>query len=270
MEEGCHHLLAQESPIGGISRLAVMPVRIVISRSTKRREEQEPTSGAALFELSAIRKSYRSAAGDVVVLHDLSLTISPGELCAITGPSGSGKTTLMNLLGLLDRPSGGRYLMDGTEVTGLPADRLADLRNRRIGFVFQSFHLLPRLTVLDNVGLPLMYRGVPRHRRRDLAKAALDRVGLGGRRQYMPEELSGGQRQRVAIARALVGNPQLILADEPTGNLDSGTAEDVMGVFRQLHRDGATVVIVTHDLAVAGHCQRRIVLLDGKVVQDAA
>lgn len=221
-----------------------------------------------MFELKGISKAYRLAGKNVPVLHDLSLTIDVGEMCAITGPSGSGKSTLMNVIGLLDRPCAGTYTLNGADVTRLLPDRLADTRNSRIGFVFQSFHLLPRMSVLDNVGLPLLYRGLPTHRRRERAEAALARVGLGSRLLHRPEELSGGQRQRVAIARALVGDPQLILADEPTGNLDSGTAAEIMAVFRQLNQEGATVVVVTHDPQVAARCGRRIVLRDGRIMRD--
>jgi putative ABC transport system ATP-binding protein len=189
---------------------------------------------------------------------------------AIVGQSGSGKSTLMNILGCLDTPTGGRYRIRGQDVAGLSDDALADLRNREIGFVFQTFQLLPRSTALANVELPLVYRGVPRGERRARAEAALAAVGLQNRARHRPNELSGGQRQRVAIARALVGEPSLLLADEPTGNLDSATGDEIIRLFAELHRRGHTLVLVTHEPRLAARCPRAIRLSDGRVVADGA
>ncbi|MFK3781768.1 ABC transporter ATP-binding protein [Agrobacterium sp. NPDC089420] len=205
------------------------------------------------------------------VLRDVSFSASAGDFCALTGASGSGKTTLMNLIGLLDRQTTGEIEIAGQKTSLLSADAAARLRNRMIGFVFQSFHLLPCYTALDNVALPLVYRGVSKRMRRELAAAALHQVGLGNRMAHRPDELSGGQRQRVAIARALVGNPKLLLADEPTGNLDSQSADDVMSLFLALNAElGLTVIIVTHDPTIAARCPRRIVMRDGQVLDDSS
>ena len=225
--------------------------------------------GTAMLLISNVSKAYASKTASLPVLQNISLTIQRGELCAITGTSGSGKTTLMNLIGLLDRPDQGSIVIEGIAVEGLGEGRTAELRNRLIGFVFQSFHLLPRLQAIDNVALPLMYRGIPKARRRAEAASALDLVGLGTRLEYLPEQLSGGQRQRVAIARALVGRPALILADEPTGNLDSATSDEIMNLFLHLNRKHeTTLVLVTHDPTIAARCPRRIVVRDGEVLDD--
>lgn len=222
-----------------------------------------------MLSIENITKTYRSRAGSLPVLTRVSLEIRRGELCALTGASGSGKTTLMNLIGLLDRPDEGSIRIDGIDTAVLRESHVAALRNRLIGFVFQSFHLLPRLSALDNVALPLLYRGMGKAGRRSLAAAALERVGLAARTAHHPEEMSGGQRQRVAIARALVGAPPLLLADEPTGNLDSHAADDIMGLFLALNRDtGVTILIVTHDPTIAARCPRRIVMRDGCVLDD--
>ena len=222
-----------------------------------------------MLEISDLSKSYGSKAAPLPVLHDVFLQIGRGELCAITGSSGSGKTTLMNLIGLLDRPDSGRIVIDGHAVAGLDDDKTAELRNALIGFVFQSFHLMPRLTALDNVALPLLYRGMRKHERQRAAAEAITLVGLTQRAGHFPEQLSGGQRQRVAIARALVGNPALILADEPTGNLDTQTSDEIMNLFLHLNRTrDATVVLVTHDPTIAARCPRRIVVRDGRILDD--
>ncbi len=207
--------------------------------------------------------------GEVVrALDGVSFGIARGEWVAIVGQSGSGKSTLMNLVGCLDTPTSGTYRLNGADVQGLGDDALADLRNREIGFVFQTFQLLPRATALANVELPLVYRGVSRRERRRRAEAALAAVGLTNRTHHRPNELSGGQRQRVAIARALVGEPSILLADEPTGNLDSATGEEIIRLFDELHRRGHTIVLVTHEPRLAARCPRAIRLSDGRVVGD--
>lgn len=213
---------------------------------------------------------YRMGEQIVHALDGVSVDISRGELVSIMGPSGCGKTTFMNLIGCLDNPSRGQYWLNGQAVASLDETELARIRNREIGFVFQTFNLLPRATAVENVALPLTYSGVPRKERKQQAEAALERLGLGDRMQHRPSELSGGQRQRVAIARALVGEPSLILADEPTGNLDSKTGAEILAVFDELHSDGHTIVIVTHEADVAAHSQRQIRLLDGGVDYDSA
>ncbi len=202
---------------------------------------------------------------DVPALDDVSLDIHPGEFVAIVGPSGSGKSTMMNILGCLDRPTHGSYRLAGTPVADLDDDGLAALRSRTIGFVFQSYNLLPRTTALDNVATPLLYQGIGRSERARRARAALERLGLGDRMDHEPTELSGGQQQRVAVARALVTEPALILADEPTGNLDSHAGADVIALLRELHRSGRTIVLITHDPEVAASADRQIHLLDGRI-----
>jgi putative ABC transport system ATP-binding protein len=218
--------------------------------------------------LSEIGKTYRLGEVDYPALIDINLTIGDNEFLALTGASGSGKSTLMNILGCLDTPTSGRYELDGIEVANLDEDEQADVRNRKIGFVFQNFYLMPRMTAMDNVAQPLIYRGISPARRREHATRALQRVGLGDRMTHRPNEMSGGQRQRVAVARALVGQPELLLADEPTGNLDSRTAREIMDLFAQLHSEGQTVVIVTHDPAIAACCKRLVRLHDGRIAED--
>ena len=221
-----------------------------------------------MIELRRLSKAYGANEG-LVVLRDIGLRIETGEFCALTGASGSGKTTLMNLMGLLDRPTAGDIEIAGMNTSMMSADAIAGLRNRMIGFVFQSFHLLPRYSSLDNVALPLVYRGIGRSRRREMAAESLRQVGLSDRITHRPDELSGGQRQRVAIARALIGGPNLLLADEPTGNLDSRTADEIMSLFLQLNADlGLTVILVTHDPTIAARCPRRIVMRDGCIEDD--
>ena len=218
-----------------------------------------------MIELQEIARTYPAPGGGTVkALCDVSLTIERGDFVAIVGASGSGKSTLMNVLGLLDRPDSGRYLLDGEDVAGLDVNRQARLRNRRIGFVFQSFHLLPRTSALENVELPLLYSD--RHDIAGLGRRALEQVGLADRILHRPSELSGGQQQRVAIARALVNEPDLLLADEPTGNLDAAAAAELMSLFESLNDAGRTIVLVTHDAGIAAHCPRVVRLEKGRLV----
>lgn len=222
----------------------------------------------SLIELSEVSKVYDMGAEQVHALDGLDLMIEKGEYVAVMGASGSGKSTLMNVVGCLDRPSSGSYQLNGTAVQDLSDEELAAIRNREIGFVFQTFNLLARTDALHNVELPLVYAGIGRKERRDMAEAALDRVGLADRSRHDASELSGGQRQRVAIARALVNNPSILLADEPTGNLDSVTSQEIMELFDDLHGGGNTVVLVTHEVDIAAHAGREVYLRDGKVVRD--
>ena len=218
-----------------------------------------------IVQLENVYKDYLQGREPVHVLHDISMTVEQGEYIAIMGPSGSGKTTLMNLLGCLDVPTSGTYLLEGQDIGSLSDDALADIRNQSIGFVFQNFHLLPKMTALDNVALPLLYRGVPLKDRRTRAEAALKLMGLGDRMDFYPNQLSGGQQQRVAIARAIVGNPRLLLADEPTGALDTASGVQIMDIFRRLSQRGITIIMITHELGIAQCADKIFHILDGRL-----
>jgi putative ABC transport system ATP-binding protein len=230
--------------------------------------DTSPAPEQPVIDLGGIRKVYSSGTIEFEALHSISLEIHPGEYVAVMGPSGSGKSTLMNILGCLDVATAGRYLLAGEDVSDMDEDELADVRNRRIGFVFQQFNLLPAMSALRNVELPLSYGAVPREERRRRAQEALERVGLGDRLENRPNQMSGGQQQRVAVARALVTDPALVLADEPTGNLDSTSTADVLRLFDELHAQGRTVVLITHEAEVAHHAQRVINIRDGSVASD--
>ena len=232
--------------------------------------DRDVSDKAALIELNGVRRRYAMDGQAVEALAGIDLSIGAGEFIAITGASGSGKSSLLNILGCLDRPTEGRYLIEGRDVAGMDDEAASDIRNRRIGFVFQSFHLLPRLTVLENVLLPLRFHRSPPADAAGRAMELLERVGLAERRNHRPSELSGGQMQRAAIARALLLQPALLLADEPTGNLDSRSATDVMALIREVHGSGQTVVLVTHDPDIAAHAARQIRLRDGRIEHDSA
>ena len=227
-----------------------------------------PMDNAAVIRVAGLGKSYETAAGLFPALKGVDLDVRPGEFIAIMGPSGSGKSTFMNLLGCLDTPTVGDYFLAGENVAQMDKDALALLRNRTLGFVFQGFNLLPRMTLQDNVALPLVYAGVDRETRQQRARELLAKVGLGQYAESLPSRISGGQQQRVAIARALVNRPRLILADEPTGNLDSHTSEEIMRLFEELNGEGITIVLVTHEPDIAAHCKRQVRFLDGQIVSD--
>jgi putative ABC transport system ATP-binding protein len=221
-----------------------------------------------LIRIENLSKVYQLGQVQVHALKNINLTIEKNEYVGVMGPSGSGKSTLMNILGCLDVPTSGRYILNDQDVSNLSDDELARIRNKEIGFVFQTFNLLPRATALHNVELPLIYNGTPRAKRKELAMQALERVGLADRALHRPNELSGGQRQRVAIARALINNPSIILADEPTGNLDSKTGEEILQIFEELNAAGNTIVLVTHEEDIGRRCKRLIRLLDGEIIKD--
>lgn len=220
------------------------------------------------IKLSDIRKIYTIGDSTVAALDGVNLHIRKGEFAAIMGPSGSGKSTLMNILGCLDRPTSGSYVLDNEEVAKLNDDDLAITRNKKIGFIFQNFNLLSRISALENVALPLIYAGVDRKTRLNRARELLNSVGLEKRMDHLPNELSGGQRQRVAIARALVNDPRIIMADEPTGNLDTKSSVEIMGLFGQLHKQGKTIILVTHEPDIAEYAERQLIVRDGKLVRD--
>lgn len=222
----------------------------------------------AIIELSGIKKEYKIGSEEIHALSGVSLNIFKNEYVALMGPSGSGKSTLMNMLGCLDSPTDGEYTLNGLAVAKMSDNELAEVRNKQIGFVFQTFNLLPRSTTLENVMLPLVYSGIAKPKREEMAKKVLEQVGLGNRMSHKPNELSGGQRQRVAIARALVNNPAIILADEPTGNLDSKTSIEIMGLFEEIHKNGNTIILVTHEEDIALYAHRIVRLKDGIVESD--
>jgi putative ABC transport system ATP-binding protein len=241
-----------------------MPLEITASESYR----QDLVDAGIVIRTEALAKVYQMGTEEVHALRGIDVEIHKGEYVAIMGPSGSGKSTLMNLIGCLDSPSSGRYWLAGRLVSELDDDELAYIRNKEIGFVFQTFNLLPRATALHNVELPLIYNGTPSEERIERAKKALERVDLVPRMHHKPNELSGGQRQRVAIARALVNNPSIVLADEPTGNLDSKTGEEIMNLFENLHGQGNTIILVTHEMDIAQHAHRVIFIRDGKIASD--
>ena len=218
--------------------------------------------------LSGIKKAYKMGGEDLLILKGITIDIHEGEFAALMGPSGSGKSTLMNILGCLDRPTEGSYLLDGEEVAGLSDGQLAAVRNKKIGFVFQNFNLLPRISSLDNVALPLVYAGVRKKERRERAMQCLEAVGLADRAMHLPGELSGGQRQRVAIARALVNEPHIIMADEPTGNLDTKSTKDIMDIFQIMNEQGNTIILVTHEPEIAACASRQLLVRDGLITRD--
>jgi len=221
-----------------------------------------------LVDVRDLHKDYYTVAGTISVLKQVNFSMDTGDYVAIMGPSGSGKSTFMNILGCLDQPTSGEYALDGHQVAKLSANALAQTRNQTIGFVFQGFNLLSRVNLIDNVALPLVYAGVEKTERQARAKVLLKKVGLELHMQSMPNQISGGQQQRVAIARALINNPRLILADEPTGNLDSTTSEEIMALFSELNQDGISIILVTHETEIAAHASRQVRFLDGRIVQD--
>lgn len=248
-----------------VSPPAVSPAGAAPSADSSAQNLMSSRPSEAALEMTGIRKVYNTGSVAFAALKGIDLSIQSGDFVAVTGPSGSGKSTLMNIVGCLDRPTSGVYRMEGEEVSTLSDNRLAEIRNRRIGFVFQSFNLLPRATALENVEVPLFYRGIPRRKRVPVARQILDRVGLAHRADHTPAQLSGGEQQRVAIARALVGDPTLILADEPTGNLDTARTVEILRLFEELHDEGRTILLITHEPEVASRAMRTIVMRDGEL-----
>ena len=238
--------------------------------ATQRQATDPGAPDAAIIVTSGLTRDYALGAEVIKALRGIDLTIHRNEFVAVMGPSGSGKSTLMNVIGCLDTPTAGDYWLNGQRVSDLNDSELARIRNKEIGFVFQTFNLLPRATALHNVELPLIYAGVPAKTRKERAVSALESVGLGDRKDHRPAELSGGQRQRVAVARALVNHPSILLADEPTGNLDSKTGEEIMQLFERLHEGGQTIILVTHEHDIAAHARRQIHILDGVIDRDTA
>ncbi len=221
-----------------------------------------------MIEVTDLSKHYRISSGNVFALRNVNLSVKKGEFLAIVGASGSGKSTLMNILGCLDKPTSGSYRLDGVDVLSLKSSRLADIRNKKIGFIFQGFNLLEKMTAIENVELPLMYARIPHKKRREISVDALSKVGLSERLHHKPTQLSGGQQQRVAIARAITQKPSIILADEPTGNLDTRSGRDVLRILSDLHTQGTTIVLITHDLSVAKRAERVIEISDGKILDS--
>ncbi len=234
------------------------------------RSRPHPAGGDAIIRIQGLCKIYNPGPEEVRALDGVSLTVAAGEFVAIVGRSGSGKSTLMNLLGCLDSPSEGSYFLEGQDVARLTDDELSEIRNRHIGFIFQGFHLIPSLDALENVELPLIYRGMGREQRRRIARESLERVGLGHRLHHRPAEMSGGQQQRVAIARAIAARPPILLADEPTGNLDTASGQEIIRILQSLHAEGRTVILITHDNGIAAAAQRIIRIEDGRVAEDSA
>ncbi len=235
----------------------------------RNRQQDAAVANGAVIHMRGIRKVYDTGKIQVEALRDIDLDVVPGEFLAIVGPSGSGKSTLMNLIGCLDTPTDGRYLLRGEPVAGMKRDQLADIRNRRVGFVFQNFNLLPQITAYENVEMPLLFGGVGKKKRHQRVEELFERVGLADRMEHKPSELSGGQMQRVAVARALAMNPDIVLADEPTGNLDTASGGDILDLFQELWRQGTTMLVITHDKALARRAQRQIELVDGRIVTDS-
>lgn len=242
------------------------PAQTLPQDTSARRDVRD---SGALVELQNLRKVYPMAGEDVIALHGANINIRRGEYVAIMGHSGSGKSTLLNILGCLDRPSGGRYMLGGEDVSSMDDDALSEIRNLRIGFIFQSFNLIHGLTIEENIEVPLFYQGIPRNIRRERSTALAQMVGLGSRLGHKPKELSGGQQQRVAIARAMANEPLVLLADEPTGNLDSNTTVEILRLFDRLHAEGRTIIMVTHEPDVAEHAHRTIKMADGRVDDDS-
>ena len=229
---------------------------------------QRQAGDADMLKLEHIEKAYQQGKNTIPVLHDITFHVAHGEFVAIMGPSGSGKSTLMNLIGLLDTPTSGSYFFDGTEVSRCSENMLSQIRNEKIGFVFQNFNLLPRQSALENAALPLLYAGVKPKVRRERAREVLEKVGLADRVSFLPTQLSGGQKQRVAIARAMINHPKLLLADEPTGALDTASGEQVMELFHELHKTGVTIVMITHELEIAQHAERILTIRDGRLGEE--